>query len=86
MPLKHVVAFKKDANALFKFYENLVGRATETTDINVNQNTLVKLLSDHTPVTDLHVIDLPPEALYERRKLIEEALKEEPGEYTEDNA
>ena len=74
--LRHVVAFKKDPNALFKLYENLVGKATETTDINVNQNTLVKLLTDRTPVNELTVIELPPDQIYERKKLIEEAAKE----------
>lgn len=81
--LKHVVAFKKDANSLFKLYENLVGRATETTDINVNQTALVKLLHDQTPLTDLHVIDLPPEAIYERRKLLE-SLDTTDGEFKEE--
>ena len=70
-PLKHAVAFKKDPNALFKLYENIVGKAMETSEINVNQNTLVKLLQDQTPLTDLHIIDLPPDQIYERRKLLE---------------
>lgn len=75
--LKHVVAFKKDPNALFKLYENLVGKATETTDINVNQNTLVKLLTDQTPLTELTVIDLPPDQIYERKKLMTAEVEEE---------
>lgn len=75
-PIKHVVAFKKDANTLFKLYENLVGRATETTDINVNQTTLVKLLQDTTRVNELTVIELPPNEAYEKQKLIEGSFKD----------
>lgn len=75
--LKHVVAFKKDPNALFKLYENLVGKATETTDINVNQNTLVRLLQDRTPLTEVTVIDLPPDQIYARKKLLEEPIEGE---------
>lgn len=69
-----IVAFKKDPNALFKLYENLVGKATETTEINVNQNTLVQLLSDQRPVSELTVIELPPDQAYERKKLLEESF------------
>lgn len=76
VPLEHVVAFKKDPNALFKLYENLVGRAVETTDVNVNQNTLVRLLQDNTVISGLTVIDLPPDQIYEKRKLLEEGIKE----------
>lgn len=71
VPLEHVVAFKKDPNALFKLYENLVGKAVETTDVNVNQTALVRLLQDDTPVSNLVVIDLPPDQVYEKRKLLE---------------
>ena len=77
--LRHVVAFKKDPNALFKLYENLVGKATETSEVNINQSTLVQLLTDRTPLTDLHVIDLPPDQIYERRKMIEESSNELTG-------
>lgn len=73
VPLEHVVAFKKDPNALFKLYENLVGKATETSEINVNQSTLVRMLQDTTPVNDLVIIELPPDQAYEKRKLLEEA-------------
>lgn len=66
-----IVAFKKDPNALFKLYENVVGKAAETTDINVHQTALVKLLQDRTPLDQLAVIDLPPQEVYERRKLLE---------------
>jgi hypothetical protein len=69
----HVVAyaFKKDAGALFKFYENIVGRAAETAEVTVTNTTLVSLLNDRTPMTDLKVIDLTPEDLYSRKQLIE---------------
>lgn len=80
IPLEHVVAFKKDPNALFKLYENTVGKATETTEVNVNQTTLVKLLQDRTPLTELTVIDLPPDQIYARRKLIEAADLEDDSE------
>lgn len=73
VPLEHVVAFKKDPNALFKLYENLVGKATETSEINVNQSTLVRLLQDTTPANDLVIIELPPDQAYEKRRLLEEA-------------
>lgn len=72
--LKHAVAFKKDPNALFKLYENLVGKATETSEINVNQTSLVKLLQDRTPLTEVTVIDMTPTQVYERRKLLEEEV------------
>lgn len=75
--LKHVIAFKKDPNALFKLYENLVGKATETTDINVNQSHLVKLLSDPTPMRDITVISMSPQEVYERKKLIEGTIDSE---------
>ena len=71
VPLEHVVAFKKDPNALFKLYENLVGKAGETMDVNINQSALVRMLQDPTPVSNLVVIDLPPDQAYEKRQLIE---------------
>ena len=69
----HVVAyaFKKDPGALFKFYENIVGRATETAEINVNNQSLVQMFSDPTPVTDIQVIDVTPTEMYERKQLLE---------------
>lgn len=68
---QNIVAFKKDPNALFKLYENIVGKATETSEINVNQTQLIRLLQDRTPVDSLTVIELPPDQIYERRKLLE---------------
>lgn len=79
VPLEHVVAFKKDPNALFKLYENLVGKATETTDINVNQTALVRLLQDTTPLSNLVVIDLPPDQVYEKRRLLEAGDNDSPS-------
>ena len=69
----HVVAyaFKKDAGALFKFYENIVGRAAETAEVTVTNTHLVALLNDKTPMNDLRVIDLTPEDLYSRKQLLE---------------
>lgn len=68
---QNVFAFKKDPNALFKLYENIVGKATETSEINVNQTALIKLLQDQTPVDSLTIIELPPDQIYERRRLLE---------------
>ncbi len=68
---QNIVAFKKDPNALFKLYENIVGKADVVTEINVNQTQLVRLLQDRTPIDSLTVIELPPDQIYERRKLLE---------------
>lgn len=84
--LRHVIAFKKDPNALFKLYENLVGRANETTDINVNQSHLVRLLHDTTPLQNITVIDMSPAEVYERRKLLEAAdIEYTDGELVKDS-
>lgn len=64
-------AFRKDAGNLFKFYENIVGRAQETSEVTVNNNHLVAMLNDKTVMSDLRVIDLTPEELYGRKLLIE---------------
>lgn len=70
---KHVTtfAFKKDANAIFKLYENIVGKAAETSDVNINANHLVSLFNDRSLASDLVVIDLPPDQAYERKMLLE---------------
>ena len=68
---QNVTAFKKDPNALFKLYENIVGKADVVTEINVNQTALIRLLQDQTPVDSLTVIELPPDQIYERRLLLE---------------
>ena len=70
---EHVVAFafRKDPKSLFSLYENIVGRATETAEVSVNNRHLVELLHDTTPLNDIRVIDLLPEEMYSRKALIE---------------
>ena len=68
---KNIVAFKKDPNALFKFYENLVGRATETSEVSVTNKSLIAILNDTTKLDELITIELDPRVAAERAKLIE---------------
>lgn len=67
---KGLYAFKKDPNALFRWYENIVGRATETQDINISNTHLIALLNDNTPIETMEVIDISPMEAFERRKLL----------------
>ena len=66
---KGLYAFKKDPNALFRWYENIVGRATETQDINISNTHLIALLNDNTPIETVEVIDLTPSEAFERKRL-----------------
>lgn len=56
---KGLHAFKKDAATLFKLYENLKGKARETTDVNVMGQHLVAVLNERMDVREvvLHSID-----------------------------
>ena len=70
----HLVAFKKDANVLFKLWENRVGRATETADINVNSQSLAIVLNERLPITSLEVHTIDPGEQFRRKELIEGQL------------
>lgn len=71
---KGLYAFKKDPNALFRWYENIVGKATETQDINISNTHLIALLNDTTPIETMEVIDISPSEAFERRKLLGEGF------------
>lgn len=72
----HVVAFRREAGPMFKLIELMAGKAKETQDINVNNKHLVALLNDPTPLTELTIIDLPPEEVRERNRLLLEGINE----------
>jgi hypothetical protein len=67
----HVIAFKREAGPMFKLIELMAGKAKETQEVNVNSRQLIALLNDPTPMTELTVIDLPPDQARERKKLLE---------------
>lgn len=67
---KGIYAFKKDPNALFRWYENIVGRAVETQDINISNTHLIALLNDDTPIETVEVIDMSPQQAFEKNKLL----------------
>ena len=70
---KFQVAFKKDAATLFKLWENYIGKARETSDVNVNSQHLVAILNEHTPVNEITVRAIDVTERQERTRMIEEA-------------
>lgn len=67
---KHLVAFKKDANVLFKLWENLTGRARETQDINVASQSLIAILQERTPINAIEVHTIDPAEERRRREVL----------------
>lgn len=67
----HVIAFKREPTPMFKLIELMAGKAKETQEVNVNSRQLIALLNDPTPISELTVIDLPPDQARERKKLLE---------------
>lgn len=70
---KHFVVFKKDPGVLFKLYENLAGRAKETSELNINSTHLAMQLNERTPVDAIQVRSLDREIIEARFKEIKEA-------------
>lgn len=66
-------AFKKDAATLFKLFENYIGKARETTQVNVTASHLHGILNEPIPIESLQVRSIDPEEQAERRKMILEA-------------
>ena len=67
-----LVAFKKDGNLLFKLLELLVGKARETQDLNVRSESLVAILNQGVPVTEITVHAIDPMQSKVRREIIEQ--------------
>lgn len=68
----HVIAFKKEPAPMFKLIELMAGKAKETQEVNVNTKQLLSILNDNVPITEITVIDLPPEQARERKMLMED--------------
>ena len=69
-PLKHVVAFKKEPNLIFKMIELAVGKAQQTVNVNINEEKLVQSLEYR--VIDVKMQDFKDKEVSSRIKLIEE--------------
>ena len=67
-----LVAFKKDGTLLFKLLELLVGKARETQDLNVRSESLVAILNQGVPVTEITVHAIDPMQSKVRREIIEQ--------------
>lgn len=68
-PLKHVVAFKKEPNLIFKMIELAVGKAQQTVNVNVNEQKLVESLEYR--VIDIKMQDFKEGEVDNRIRLIE---------------
>lgn len=66
---KHLVAFKKDPNAMFKVLEMRIGKAPQTVNINSKEEVLVKALEYR--AVDIRVQGLGFEDVDSRRSMIE---------------
>jgi hypothetical protein len=69
-PLKHIVAFKKEANLIFKMIELAVGKAQQTTNININEKKLVESLEYR--VIDVRLQSIDDAEVSDRIKMISE--------------
>lgn len=70
---KHLVAFKKDPNVLFKLYENLAGKAKETSEMSINSTHLAISLNERTPIDGINVRSLDRDIIEARFKEVKEA-------------
>lgn len=68
-PVRHVVAFKKDGSLIFKMIELAVGKATQTQNINMKEERLVKVLEQRT--VDVKVLGISADDVDHRMKAIE---------------
>lgn len=85
-PLKHVVAFKKDAASMFKMIELGVGRAAQTININKKEERLVQVLEQRQIDVRLHGIE-QDEVIAREQMLAGYGYKlagEAEGEFTEE--
>lgn len=57
-PLKHIVAFKKEPNLIFKMIELAVGKASQTLNVNVNEKKLVESLEHRVVDVNLQGFDV----------------------------
>lgn len=62
---------KRNAMYLFKFIELLAGKARETQDLNIKSESLIAVLDQRVPVTEITVHTIDPETSRTRRELIE---------------
>lgn len=69
-PIKHVVAFKKEANLIFKMIELAVGKAQSTVNVNVNEKKLVESLEHR--VIDVRLQSLDVDGVHSRLKMIKD--------------
>lgn len=69
-PIKHVVAFKKEANLIFKMIELAVGKAQSTVNVNVNEKKLVESLEHR--VIDVRLQSLDVDGVNSRLKMIKD--------------
>ena len=69
-PVKHIVAFKKEANLIFKMIELAVGKAQATTNININEKKLVESLEHR--VIEVKLQSLDSRGVDNRIKMISE--------------
>jgi hypothetical protein len=72
---KNVYYMKKDAATAFKLYENLVGKARETKDINVEGTQLTQILERRT--VDVHVHGVDRNNVSAKRAALEVAFVDE---------
>jgi len=76
-PRKHLVAFKKDPNAIFKMIELLAGKARETSDVSGQVIHLHKLLDERQTVQVTGLELAPGEAEQRKQDLLEAGVIEE---------
>lgn len=76
-PRKHLVAFKKDPNAIFKMIELLAGKARETVDVSATVLNLHKLLDERQEVPVLRSGLTTREVETRRAELLEQGVIEE---------
>jgi hypothetical protein len=68
---RHLVAFKKDGQLIFKLIELLSGKARETQDLNIKSESLIAVLNERTPVHEITVHTIDPNESIRRREIID---------------
>lgn len=63
-----------DSKVLVWLGERLLGRATETKELNLRGEHLVRVLQDQTPIREIEVVALDPKERAERARAIREAF------------
>lgn len=82
-PVNHIVAFKKDAGALFKMIELGVGKAAQTVNVNSHEEKLIKILEAR--VVDVRLQGISLDEIDRRRDLIESYGYTIEGELADDS-